>query len=317
MNYTYTMIPILLSVVTPAYNEEDSIESLIKKLHELRKSFKEIEIIVVNDGSTDRTAELVKKMSKEIPNLILVNLALNSGHMAAITAGLKKASGDWIATVDADGQDNPNLITKMYEECIKSRADICYTQRINRGQDSFTHKIFSPFFYKFLRKASRGETIYQSADFRIFSRRVLVVLNNLHETNKMYRVLLPSLGFKSTIVEYERESRSAGKSKYNFALLFKLGIKSFLATTGSPLRWVSFLSALSAVIALTVSTIAVIEGLFLNSVPGWASLAFLISVLYLFQAVAFLVFSEFLIILLADVRQRPIYQVDIDDHGID
>ena len=311
------MIPILLSVVTPAYNEEDSIESLVNKLHSLRKTFKKIEIIVVNDGSTDKTAELVRKMSKKIPDLILVNLATNSGHMAAITAGLKKASGDWIATIDADGQDNPNLLTKMYEECVKFRADICYTKRINREKDSITHRIFSPFFYKFLRKASRGEVIYQSADFRIFSRRVLVVLNNLPETNKLYRVLLPSLGFKSTIVEYERESRSAGKSKYNFASLFKLAVKSFLATTGSPLRWVSYLSAVSAVIALTVSALAVIEGLSVNSVPGWASLALLISILYLFQAVAFLVFSEFLIILLSDVRQRPIYQLEIEEHNTD
>jgi dolichol-phosphate mannosyltransferase len=197
----------------------------------------------------------------------------------------------------------------MYLKCIENNAEICFTSRINRKNDSLVHRIFSPLFYKLVSSATKGKTIYQSADFRLISKHVLETINGLPEVNKMFRVLIPNLGFKAVVIEYEREMRIGGSSKYNFRSLFKLGTKSMLATTGAPLRWVSIASLIGAIIALVLSGIALVQGFFLQSVPGWASISFIISVMFFFQSITSLVVSEFLLILLADVRKRPTYQV--------
>jgi dolichol-phosphate mannosyltransferase len=298
-----------LSVIVPAYNEEQAISNFIYKCLNLGSFFSKIEIIVVNDGSVDGTQYIVEEISKDYSSVILINLATNSGHMAALTAGFKRATGEWIATVDADGQDNPMIILEMYEKCIGDSADICFSRRKNRKQDSFIHKFFSPLFYKVITRATNGDAIYQSADFRLISNRVLTSLNMLPEVNRMYRVLIPAMGYKSVIIDYERNIRNAGKSKYNFKSLLNLGIRSILATTGAPLRWVSLVSLFSAFFALAISSIALIQGLFYNSVPGWASISFIISAMFFLQSITNLVISEFLLILIADVRQRPTYQL--------
>ena len=299
-----------LSIVIPAYNEESSIAEIIKRCLFLKKSFSSIEIVVVNDGSTDNTSRVVQKLIAKNRSIKLINLAVNSGHMAAITAGYKVASGDWIGTIDADGQDDPNIFISMFEQCRVNRADVCFTKRVNRKFDSTLHKIFSPVFYKILSMASKGSTIYQSADFRLISKRVLVTLNSLPEVNKMYRVLIPSLGYKYVIVNYERNFRSAGESKYGFVSLFKLGSKSLLATTGAPLRWVSLVSLVSAFFSLTLTCIALVSGFLSQSPPGWASLAFIVSLMFFLHSVSSMVITEFLLILLSDVRQRPTHQIE-------
>ena len=309
MLYNISMYNTKLTVIIPAFNEELTINDSLRKCLELRSSFSKLEIIVVNDGSSDNTSNIVNELSKEFSCIYLINLAINSGHMSALSAGFKHASGDWIATVDADGQDNPMLILKMYLQTVSSNADICYTKRKNRNSDSQIHKFFSPLFYKIITRATNGDSVYQSADFRLISSRVLATINSLPEVNRMYRVLIPTLGYKSVIIEYERDLRSAGESKYNFRSLLRLGVKSILATTGAPLRWVSLISLSSSLFALVVTTVALIQGFFYHSVPGWASISFIISVMFFLQSISSLVVSEFLLILLADVRQRPIYQL--------
>jgi len=303
------MRTIKISIIIPAYNEENCIKQIIEKTCRLRSYFNALEIVVVNDGSTDNTAAIVKELSKKLKIVKLLNLEVNSGHMAALTAGLKFADGDWIGTIDADGQDDPNLFIKMYEQCLKLNADICFTRRINRRKDSYFHRIFSPAFYKLMSLASRGNVIYQSADFRLISKRVQKTLNALPEVNRMYRVLIPSLGYRSTVIDYERNVRSAGVSKYNIKSLIKLSSNSFLATTGSPLRWVSIISIISAFFSLLVSGFSLIQGFLENSPPGWASLAFIVSLMFFLQSISTLVVTEFLFVLLGDVRQRPTYQV--------
>ena len=298
-----------LTILIPAYNEETVIASFLGRCLEVSDLFDSSEILVVNDGSTDTTEEIVNRLSKLNPRVKLISLATNSGHMAALNAGMQYATGDWIATVDADGQDDPKLIVDMYLKCIENSAEICFTSRINRKNDSLIHRIFSPFFYKMVLSATKGKAIYQSADFRIISKRVLETINSLPEVNKMFRVLIPNLGFKSVVIEYEREIRIGGSSKYNFRSLLKLGTKSMLATSGAPLRWVSITSLIGAIISLALSGIALVQGFFLHSVPGWASISFIISVMFFFQSITSLVVSEFLLILLADVRRRPTYQV--------
>jgi len=298
-----------LSVIIPAFNEEESIEEFLLTVISATKGIQKLEVIVVDDGSTDLTSRLVSRVSNEDNRIKLLSLMTNSGHMAAITAGLQVSNGDWVVTIDADGQDAHNLIMTMLDSCLKSGAQICFMSRINRKNDPLRHRLFSPIFYKFLAASTGGNAPFQAADFRLMSRGVVEVLNKLPESNRVYRVLVPLLGFKSITINYERKSRHKGKSKYGFFQLATLGLRSMLATSGAPLRWISVLSMFFALISFFWTTTALVQGIVSNTTPGWASLAFIISLLFLFQAISTLVICEFLLILLSDLRKRPLYQV--------
>jgi dolichol-phosphate mannosyltransferase len=299
-----------LSVIIPAFNEEESIGEFLSAILGATKNIQQLEIIVVDDGSTDATSQIVKKISKEDNRIRLFSLMTNSGHMAAITAGLQVCTGDWVLTIDADGQDDPNLIDEMLELCLKNDAQICFMSRVNRKNDPLRHRLFSPIFYKFLAASTGGNAPFQAADFRLMSKSVVEVLNKLPESNRVYRVLVPLLGFKSVTINYQRKSREKGRSKYGFFQLAALGLRSMLATSGAPLRWISVLSIFFALISLFWTATALIQGVISNTTPGWASLAFMISLLFLFQAISTLVICEFLLILLSDLRKRPLYQLE-------
>lgn len=306
------MVDTTLSVIIPAFNEEESIEEFLLSVIGATTSIQKLEIIIIDDGSTDSTSQIVERVSKKDCRIKLFSLMSNSGHMAAITAGLKVCTGDWIVTIDADGQDDPNFIPKMLELCLKNSAQICFMTRINRKNDPLRHRVFSPVFYKFLGAFTGGDAPFQAADFRLMSRSVVEVLNSLPESNRVYRVLVPLLGFKSVSIDYERKSRQKGKSKYGFFQLASLGLRSMLATSGAPLRWVSGLSIFFALVAFVWTSTALLQGMISNTIPGWASLAFMISLLFLFQAISTLVICEFLLILLSDLRNRPLYQLKAD-----
>jgi polyisoprenyl-phosphate glycosyltransferase len=299
----------LLSVVIPAFNEEDSISGFILEVLDSTSYLDSVEILVVDDGSLDSTAAIVEELSNRFGQVKLLRLLTNSGHMAAITAGLENCSGEWVVTIDADGQDDPRLIPDMLEACIESDSQICFMTRHDRKSDPLRHRLFSPIFYKVLSGSTSGSTPYQAADFRLMSRRVVSVLNQLPEANRMYRVIVPALGFKSTSIEYRRRGRLKGKSKYGFLQLATLGLRSMLATSGAPLRWISLVSIIFAFISLSIAFITFVLGITNESVPGWASLALIVATLFFFQSLATLVICEFLLVLLADVRKRPLYQL--------
>ena len=299
-----------LTVVLPMFNEEGSIESTIKRIvqtiNPLNWTF---EILIVNDGSTDRTLQIAQTLRKDFESINIIDLARNSGHMAALTAGLDLAKGRWVVTIDGDGQDPPELIPQMIAYVEENEADICYMVRRDRRQDSLRHRIFSPFFYRTLSRATSGLAPIQAGDFRLMSDRVVRVLKQLPETNRIYRVITPALGFKSVEIGYSRNQRMNGESKYPFFKLVILALRSLIATSGAPLRWLSNLSLVVAGISLIYSIFVFMSGLFGSGPPGWASLSLLLSIILFFQALALSVICEFLLSILADVRNRPLYQL--------
>jgi glycosyltransferase involved in cell wall biosynthesis len=297
-----------LSVVVPVYNEEESISSTLSRIADSMKDV-EFEILVVNDGSSDKTADIVYDIQKAIPQLKVLELARNSGHMSAITAGIDHAIGRWIVTIDGDGQDPPELIPKMIEYANENCADLCFMVRKDRKMDSFRHRLFSPLFYQMLSRATNGKAPLQAADFRLMSDRVVSVLKQLPETNRVYRVITPDLGFKSVEMEYSRNQREAGVSKYRFIKLTILAIRSLLATSGAPLRWLSSLSITVAGASFFYSFFVLISGIFGGGPPGWASLSLLMSLILFVQSLAMAVICEFLLSIMSDVRRRPLYQI--------
>jgi len=305
-----------LTIVLPMFNEEGSIESTVNRIVKTLKPLDwTFEILIVNDGSTDRTLQFAETLQKEFESINIIDLARNSGHMAALTAGLDLAKGRWVVTIDGDGQDPPELIPQMVASVIESEADICFMVRRDRRQDSLRHRIFSPFFYRALSKATSGMVPMQAADFRLMSDRVVSVLRELPETNRIYRVITPALGFKSVEIEYSRIQRAKGESKYQFFKLAILATRSLIATSGAPLRWLSNLSVIIAGISLMYSIFVLISGLLGSGPPGWASLSLLLSLILFVQALAMAVICEFLLSILADVRNRPLYQLKDDRFG--
>jgi glycosyltransferase involved in cell wall biosynthesis len=305
-----------LTVVLPVFNEEGSIEATIHRiLNTIRPLNWAFEILIVNDGSSDSTMLIAETLRREFESIEIVNLARNSGHMAAITAGLDLAKGRWVVTIDGDGQDPPELIPQMISHAEENAADICFMVRRDRRQDSLRHRIFSPFFYRALSRATSGKAPIQAADYRLMSDRVISVLRKLPETNRVYRVITPALGFKSVEIEYSRNHRTSGESKYRFFKLAVLAMRSLIATSGAPLRWLSNLSVAIAGISLLYSIFVLMSGVLGSGPPGWASLSLLLSLILFVQALAMAVICEFLLSILADVRNRPLYQLKDDRFG--
>lgn len=305
-----------LSVVLPVFNEEGSIEATVLRIVETVRPLNwDLEILIINDGSSDKTLEIAENLRATNDSIKIVNLARNSGHMAALTAGLDLARGRWVVTIDGDGQDPPELIPEMIYQAEGSEADICFMVRRDRHQDSLRHRVFSPFFYRTLSRATSGKAPIQAADFRLMSDRVITVLRQLPETNRVYRVITPVLGFKSVEIEYSRNQRVNGESKYRFFKLVVLAMRSLIATSGAPLRWLSNLSVGIAGISLIYSIFVLISGLLGSGPPGWASLSLLLSLILFVQALAMAVICEFLLSILADVRNRPLYQLKDDRFG--
>ncbi len=305
-----------LTVVLPVFNEEFSIEATILRIVETIRPFDwDVEILIVNDGSSDKTLDVAERLRASNGSIKIVNLARNSGHMAALTAGLDLAQGRWVVTIDGDGQDPPELIPQMISHAEDNEADICFMVRRDRRQDSLRHRVFSPFFYRTLSRATSGEAPIQAADFRLMSDRVIGVLRQLPETNRVYRVITPVLGFKSVEIEYSRNQRANGESKYRFFKLVILAMRSLIATSGAPLRWLSNLSVVIAGISLIYSIFVLMSGLLGSGPPGWASLSLLLSLILFVQALAMAVICEFLLSILADVRNRPLYQLKDDRFG--
>lgn len=305
-----------LSIVLPVFNEQDSIEATVLRIVDTIRPFDwEVEILIVNDGSSDKTLDVAERLRASNGFIKIVNLARNSGHMAALTAGLDLAQGRWVVTIDGDGQDPPELIPQMISHVEDNEADICFMVRRDRRQDSLRHRVFSPFFYRTLSRATSGKAPIQAADFRLMSDRVIGVLRQLPETNRVYRVITPVLGFKSVEIEYSRDQRANGESKYEFFKLLVLAMRSLIATSGAPLRWLSNLSVVIAGISLIYSIFVLMSGLLGSGPPGWASLSLLLSLILFVQALAMAVISEFLLSILADVRNRPLYQLKDDRFG--
>ena len=302
-----------LSVVVPAYNEEEAIISTLEEISRtcklICKENKSYEVLVVDDGSTDQTVDMVKKYLVNDPNVKIIQLAENSGHMAAITAGLDHAKGQWVATLDADGQDPPTYLIDMFEAIKKTNADICFAVRSNRKSDPIRHRIFSPLFYLLLNKATSGNTPVQAADFRLMSYRVVNAIKELTETNRVYRVLVADLKFKTTRIEYQRNARIEGVSKYSFIKLASLAFNSFLATKGQPIRLLSLISLFVATSTLCLAISIFFIKILGNSPSGWASLALLLASILFFQSLSMFLISEVLLRISSDTRKRPIYQL--------
>lgn len=300
----------LISIVVPAYNEEDALPLFYGQLKEVLKTLPDAhEVIFVNDGSEDRTAEILEQIAAEDRSVHPIHFSRNFGHQAALSAGLEKAQGDYIITMDGDGQHPPRLIPELIR-LADSGFDIVLTQRIEQGQQSSFKKWSSETFYKILNKVSDTQTLPGGADFRLMNRESLDALLSLTEYHKFLRGMVSWIGFRSVILPFEVPERLAGKTKYSLKKMFRLASDAVFSFSMVPLYIGLSAGALFFVLAL-IEVIYVlsfwISGKGSTLTPGWSSLMFMLLIIGAVLMVIMGFIGVYVGYIFQEVKHRPVY----------
>ena len=300
-----------LSVVAPCYNEEDVIDIFLEKifavLTELNKSY---EIVFVNDGSSDRTLEILITKAEEYDAIRVINLSRNFGKEAALSAGLDMTFGEVVVPIDVDLQDPPDLIldfVKKYEEGY----DVVVGKRVDRTTDSFVKRISAETFYKLHNKISDIEIPNNVGDYRLMSRRVINELKRLPETQRFMKGLFSWLGFKTAIVEYKREARVAGETSFNGWKLWNFALDGITSFSTAPLRMWLYIGITLASISFVYGFFIILKTLIFGiSSPGYASIITIILFLGGIQLVGIGMLGEYVGRIYIESKNRPIYIIE-------
>lgn len=302
-----------ISVVIPMYYEEEVVQECYSRTENILKRLEryDYEIIFVNDGSKDRTLEILEDISKQNYKVKVISLSRNFGHQAAVTAGLRHTTGDAIVIMDADMQDPPEIIEKMIRLWEQGNEVIYAKRRVRKGETPF--KLFTAkMFYKILNGLSDVEIPKDTGDFRLADRKVVDVINSLPEHNKFLRGLFSWVGFKQIPLEYERKERFAGKTKYPFKKMLKLASDGIISFSTKPLKLLGILGFLSVVISIFIFIYALISYIFnLNQLTaGWTSLMVTVTFLGGMQLLSIWLISEYIGKIYDESKDRPEYIID-------
>ena len=262
----------LVSVVIPAYNEEDNIVVIIDRLECVFKQTElDVEFIIVDDGSTDKTALILKTMSKVKPNLYFIEFSRNFGHQIALKAGLDKAMGDCIISLDADLQHPPELIIEMLQKWQEG-YEVVYTRRIEDKKLPFIKRKSSSLFYKTLNILSSIKIEEGTADFRLMDKKVIDVFRDLGENEPFIRGLVKWMGYNQFAIDYTPSSRFAGASKYNFRKMVKLALHGVTSFSIRPLYTAAYLGFIFSLLSVLYIPYVLYSFFMGIEVDGWASL---------------------------------------------
>lgn len=307
------MCPCLYMVI-PCYNEEKVLpitsEIFLKKMKELVETGKvseESKILFVNDGSRDRTWEIIKELSQKEKYIIGICQSRNRGHQNAVLAGLMEAKDkcDITISIDCDGQDDVNAMNHMVEEYING-AEIVYGVRSKRETDTFFKRFTAESFYKLL-NAMGAEVIYNHADYRLVSSKVLKELANYKEVNLFLRGMFPLVGFKSTSVYYERAERIAGVSHYSLSKMLTLAFDGITSLSIKPLRIITGVGFIVALLSFIAALKFLFDKFFGYTVDGWASLVCILCMVSGIQMICMGILGEYVGKIYMEVKQRPRY----------
>ena len=303
-----------VSIVIPMYYEEEVARECYEKVSNVLKSLKDkydYEIIFVNDGSKDKTLEILENIAKDDKKAKIISFSRNFGHQAAVTAGLKEVSGDAIVIIDADLQDPPELIPQMLE-LWKQGNEVIYGKRKTRKGESAFKLLTAKMFYKTLNALSDVEIPKDTGDFRLVDRKVVDVINSLPEHNKFLRGLFSWVGFKQEAYEYERQERYAGKTKYPLKKMLKLASDGIISFSTKPLKLVGALGIVSIVISIVLLIYALISYIFkLNQLSaGWTSIIVAVTFFAGVQLLSLWVISEYIGRIYDESKGRPQYIID-------
>ncbi len=305
-----------LYLVIPCYNEEEVLPETANRLREKLDALEsagkisgESRIVFVNDGSRDRTWELIEELHRSDPIFRGICLSRNRGHQNALLAGLMtvKEECDAAISLDADLQDDVNAIDEMVERYHEG-YDVVYGVRSSRKKDTFFKRTTAQGFYKLMR-AMGVETVYNHADYRLMSRRALEGLAEFKEVNLFLRGIVPLVGFKSTTVSYERGERFAGESKYPLKKMLAFAFEGITSLSVKPIRMIATLGFLIFCVSIGMLLYSLIRRIGGHTVDGWASLAVSIWALGGIQLLAIGVIGEYIGKIYLETKARPTFLI--------
>jgi glycosyltransferase involved in cell wall biosynthesis len=298
----------LLSIVVPTFNEEEVLMAFNKRLSSvLDKMPMNTEIVYVNDGSTDKSLDIMKKIKEKDLNVSIVDLSRNFGKEVALTAGLDHSNGDAVVFIDADLQDPPELIPELVKHWMNG-YDVVNAKRIKREGESFLKKTTAHIFYRILKKSGSVYIPEDTGDFRLLSKRAVNSLKQLKEKHRFMKGLFAWIGYPQKTITYHRGPRYAGKTKWNYLGLWNLAIEGITSFTIAPLKMATYFGLITALWAFVYAIFIICKTLIYGDpVRGYPTLIVVILLLGGVQLVTIGVVGEYLGRVFNETKQRPLY----------
>ncbi|WP_150137399.1 glycosyltransferase family 2 protein [Candidatus Enterovibrio altilux] len=309
------MISPIISIVCPCYNEQEVLHVFTDKIiNILSMDTFTYELLFVNDGSKDNTLIFLHELAVRNKNIRIINLSRNFGKEAALTAGLDHAKGEVVILIDVDLQDPPELIHDFLREWQKG-YDVVVAKRINRSSDTLTKKITASLFYKFHNSISDVIIPDNVGDFRLITRRVVTAIQLLPENQRFMKGIFSWVGFKTSIIQYTRQPRAAGKSSFNGWRLWNFALEGITSFSTTPLRIWLYLGVFVSAITFIFGASIILKTLFLGvDIPGYASLLTIILFFGGIQLIGLGIMGEYIGRLYMESKRRPIYIIEDDSN---
>ncbi|MEV0430799.1 glycosyltransferase family 2 protein [Micromonospora sp. NPDC049836] len=302
-----------LSVVVPMFNEAAVLPLLAQRLRGVLDGLGEAyEVVAVDDGSTDGTAAGLAALRAGWPELRVLRLRRNSGHQAALHAGLLRARGGYVVSIDADLQDPPEVIVEMLRRARADGLDVVYGVRADRSRDTWFKRWTAAGYYRAVRRLVGEQVPAQAGDFRLLSSAAVEALRDLPERNPVLRLVVPWLGFPSGEVAYERQERAAGRTKYPLSRMAGLAVESVTSFSAAPLRVATWLGLLGVAVCGVLVVVALLAWSTGATVTGWPSLYVAVLFLGAVQLLCLGLLGEYVARIYTAVQRRPAYAVASD-----
>jgi glycosyltransferase involved in cell wall biosynthesis len=303
----------VLSVVVPVFDEEAVLPLFVERLRSVLDGLGEpYEVLVVDDGSRDDSPVILARERRGWAQLRVVRLRANAGHQAALSAGLARARGAWVATLDADLQDPPEVVPQLLAAARAADADVAYAIRGDRSSDSIFKRVTARLYYRVMRGLLGRHVPDDAGDFRLMSRATVDAVNGLPEHHRVLRLVVPALGFPSAEVSYRRDERAAGRTKYPLSRMVRLSVDSLTGFSVAPLRlatWFGLGGALATLLLLGAAVVAYLTG---RTVPGWTSTFVAVAAVGAVQLLCLGMLGEYVGRLYTQMQGRPAYYVAHD-----
>jgi polyisoprenyl-phosphate glycosyltransferase len=298
----------LITVVVPMYYEEAVAKECYKRIKEVMiQNNLAHELIFINDGSKDKTIEVLKAIAINDKSTKIIDFARNFGHQTAVTAGIFHSKGDAVVIIDADLQDPPELIVDMIHKW-KQGYDVVYGKRKKRKGETWFKLVTAKYFYKFLSYMSEVEIPRDTGDFRLIDRKVVESFIAMPERNKFIRGMISWIGFNQTCIEYERNERFAGETKYPLKKMIKFASDGIIAFSSKPLRLMTCLGCMTILLAFIILVYSILRKFFGTTVEsGWTSIMVAITFFSGIQLFSLGVMGEYVARIYDESKNRPLY----------
>lgn len=304
----------LFSAVIPCYNEEENVKDVYDEIMKNEEYFKshdiDTEILFVDDGSKDATVAEVKKLIESDKRVHLLSFSRNFGKEAGIFAGLENANGDYVALMDADLQDPPSLLPKMFDEIFSGRYDCVATRRVSRKGEPKIRSFFARMFYRIMRRIAKTDIVDGARDYRLMSRAMVDSIVSMKEYTRFSKGIFGWVGFNTKWLEFENVERRKGETKWSFWGLFKYSLEGIMGFSTAPLAIVSVLGLFFTFLAFVAIVLIIIRTLiFGDPTNGWPSMACIIIFMGGIQLFCVGILGQYLSKVYMEVKNRPIYIV--------